>query len=84
MSGNIGNEDMVQMDPITQRVLSYPVGKALPYMNRDGLKELCGAIALYSRPLVMSISRGDKGVGRIIQRKKQPVNFTITLHYQIT
>ena len=84
ISGNIGNEDMIQMDPITQRVLSYPVGKALPYMNRDGIKELYGAISLYSRPLVMSISPGDKGVGRIIQRKKQPVNFILTLRYQIT
>jgi site-specific recombinase XerD len=84
ITGNIENEDMIQMDPVTQRVLSYPIGKALPYMNRDGLEELYGAIYLYSRPLVISISPGDKGGGRIIQRKKQPVNFTLTLRYQIT
>ena len=83
MSGNIGNEDMIQMDPVTQRVLSYPTGKALPYTNRDGLGELYGAIYLYSRPLTISISPGDKGIGRIIQRKKQPVNLTLTLRYQI-
>jgi len=84
MSGNTGIEDMIQMDPITQSVLTYPDGKALPYMNRDGLKELYGAISLYPRPLMMSFSPEDKGVGRIIQRNNQPVTFTITLRYQIT
>jgi len=83
MTGNIENEDMIRMDPVTQRVLNYPTGKALPYTNQDGLGELYGAIYLYSRPLTISISPEDKGGGRIIQRKKQPVNFTLTLHYQI-
>ena len=84
MTGNIENEDMIRMDPVTQRVLSYPTGKALPYTNRDGLGQLHGAIYLYSGPLTISISPGDKGIGRIIQRKKQLVNFTLTLRYQIT
>ncbi len=84
MTGSIENEDMIRMDPVTQRVLSYPTGKALPYMNRNGLGELYGAIYLYSRPLMISISPGDKGGGRIIQRKKQPVNFILTLRYRIT
>jgi len=32
---------------------------------------------------MISISPEDKGGGRIMQRKKQPVNFTLTLRYQI-
>jgi hypothetical protein len=84
MTGNIENEDMIRMDPVTQRVLNYPTGKVLPYANRDGLGELYGAIYLYLRPLMLSISPNDKGGGRIIQRKKQLVNFTLTLRYQIT
>lgn len=84
MTGNIKNEDMIRMDPVTQRVLSYPTGKALPDANRDGLGKLYGAIYLYSRPLMISTSPEDEGGGRIIQHKKQPVNFTLTLRYQIT
>ena len=84
MTGNIENEDMIRMDPVTQRVLSYPTGKVLPYANRDGLGELYGAIYLYFRPLVISISPDDGWGGKIMQRKKQPVNFTLTLRYQIT
>ena len=83
MTGNIKNEDMIRMDPVTQRVLSYPTGKARPYANRDGLGELYGAIYVYSRLLTMSISPEDKGYGGTIQRRKQSVNFTITLRYQI-
>jgi hypothetical protein len=80
---NIENEDMIRMDPVTQRILDYPTGKALPYTNRDGLGELYGAIHLYHRPLTISISPEDKGDGKIIQRKKRLVCFTLTLHYQI-
>ncbi|MFC1982930.1 tyrosine-type recombinase/integrase [Chloroflexota bacterium] len=83
VTGNIENEDMIRMDPVTQRILSYPTGKALPYMNRDGLRELYGAIYLYSGPLIISISPEDKGAGRIIQSKKQPINFTLSLRYQV-
>ncbi len=84
ITGNIENEDLIQMDPVTQRVLSYPTGKSMPYINRDGLGELYGAIYLYPGPLTISISSGDKEVGRIIQHKKQPVNFILTLRYQAT
>jgi hypothetical protein len=84
VTGNIENEDMIRMDPVTQRILSYPTGKALPYMNHDGLGELYGAIYLYSRPLILSISPEDKGVGKIIHRNKQPVNFALSLRYQVT
>ena len=71
------------MDPVTQRVLSYPTGKSLPDTNRDGLGELYGAIYLYPRPLMVTISPEDGGDGKIIQPKKQPVNFILTLRYQI-
>lgn len=83
MTGNIENEDMIRMDPVTQRVLSYPTEKALPYANREGLGELYGAIYLYSKPLMISISPDDWGGGRIMQRKIQPINFTLTLRYRI-
>lgn len=71
------------MDPVTQRVLSYPAGKALPYINRDGLGEIYGAIYLYPGPLTISISGEDKEAGVVIQ-SKQSVNFTLTLRYRAT
>ncbi|MFC1957467.1 tyrosine-type recombinase/integrase [Chloroflexota bacterium] len=83
VTGNLENEDMIQMDPVTQRVINYPSGKSLPYINRDRVGELYGAIALFPRPLVMSYSPVGEGGGRIVQKTDQPVNFTITLRYQI-
>ena len=83
ITGNVESEDLIRMDPVTQRVLNYPTGKALPYINRDGLGELYGAIYLYPGPLTISISGENKEAGWIIQ-SKQPVKFTLTLRYQNT
>ena len=84
ISGNIENEDIIQMDPVTQRILNYPAGNIMPYINQDGLGELYGAIYLHMRPLIMVISRKRGGGGEIIQHKNRPVSFTITLRYQLT
>jgi len=84
ISGNIENEDIIQMGPVTQRILNYPAGKIMPYINQDGRGELYGAIYLHMRPLIMVISRKRGGGGEIIQHKNRPVSFTITLRYQLT
>jgi len=84
ISGNIVNEDIIQMDPVTQRLLNYPTGKVIPYVNQDGHGEIYGAIYLYMRPLIMVMSRKNRRGGKITQYKNRPVNFSITLRYQLT
>ncbi len=84
MGENIDNEDLVRMEPVTQRVLSYPVGKVLPYTNREGHGLLYGAVYLYSGPVTLLIAPEDKETGRAVMERKQPVRFQISLRYQIT
>ncbi|MFC1991458.1 tyrosine-type recombinase/integrase [Chloroflexota bacterium] len=83
ISGNIENEDIVQMASVTQRILNYPIGKIMPYVNQKGRGEIYGAIYLHMRPLIMVKSRKRGGGGEITQHKNRPVSFTITLRYQL-
>ncbi|MFC1874358.1 tyrosine-type recombinase/integrase [Chloroflexota bacterium] len=82
ISGNVENEDIIQMNPVTQRILNYSAGKRMPYINKDGQGELYGAIYLHMRPLMMKVS--PKGGGLITQYKNRPVIFIINLRYQLT
>lgn len=82
LDSTIRNEDIIQMEPVTQRVFNYPHGNSVPYKNINGDSELYEALGLYMRHLTMVAATGRKGKF-LSQRKDQPVTFSITLRYHI-
>lgn len=82
LSGRVEEEDMIQMEPITQRIYTYPHGNPLPYVNRDGGKNLHVAIFVFARniPIDYLVGELNDERGKFLG---QAVNFTLTLRYRV-
>ena len=52
LPGELSNEDLVQMNPVNQRLYTYPAGGPIPYANRDKTRQLHGGLCIGQRALL--------------------------------
>ena len=80
--GRVEQEDMIQMESVTQRIYTYPVGNPLPYINRDGKKALHVAICVFARNLPIDFLTGEL-TNKRKEYLKHAINFILTLRYSV-
>ena len=82
LSGDLSNEDLVQMNPVTQRIYTYPAGGPIRYVNRDKTMRLHGGLWINQRPLLADLFT-EESKEELKAYLQAPVNFSLTLRYRI-
>ena len=55
ISGELSNEDVIQMNPVKQRVYTYPASGPIPYTNRDKARKLHRGLCISQRALLVDL-----------------------------
>jgi hypothetical protein len=81
LSGELDHEDLVQMNPVNQRLYTYPPGRPMPYTNRDKTRKLHGGLCISVRPMPVELLAEEtrEKLNAYLQR---PVDFIVTLRYR--
>lgn len=83
MTVGVEQEDMIQMNPVTQRIYTYPTGSPLPYANRYGEKKLYIGISVYSRNTPIDFLSGRELNDKQKEFLERAIDFTLTLRYRV-
>ncbi len=76
--GEWDNEDIIQMERVTQRVYTWGRGFLVPYRNREGKKQVYGGIGTGKKPTLFGMEEEEFSV--YIRR---PIQYEIRLQYRV-